>query len=89
MRHLTLRCNSFGLILANSCIELLLIGHRTGVDVAYADTVLLFEGCWGLMAHLPSDGLGGIGWILLIDEGLLGSGRLSAILLVPCFVFHG
>lgn len=88
MRHVSLCCNSLSLILANCGIEQMLIGHRTGVYVAYTDTVLLVEGCRGLVAHLTCDSLGCIGRILLVDEGLLGGGRLSAVLLVPCFVFH-
>lgn len=88
MRHLSLSRNGLCLILANCGVELLLIGHRTRVYVAYGDTVLLFEACWGLVAHLACDSLAGIGWILLVDEGLLGCGRLSALLLVPCFVVH-
>ena len=88
MRHLSLRRNSLCLILANCGVECVLIGHRTRVYVAYGDTVLLLEGCWGLVAHLTCDSLGGIGWILLVDEGLLGCGCLSAVLLVPCFVVH-
>ena len=88
MRHLSLSRDRLGLILADCGIELELVGHRTRVYVACADAVLLVEGCRGLMAHLTCDSLGRSSWILLVDEGLLGGGRLSAVLLVPCFVFH-